>query len=172
MADVASTTSFPHFAVAMDITNTRHILVAWSAVDTASARLRAWHVDSGAITALTDVVSSSTDDQGNCAITLDTFNGNYWVYYTGSTNGAETVPTAVNLYCKCSKDGGTTWGPETKLSPNGTNARNMTCLYGLPRKLFPTADAPPVLVAHMLTWESVMINLDMGTPSARLQLGV
>jgi hypothetical protein len=45
MTEQAATTSFPHFAIAPDISNTRHILVAWSGVDILNADLRCWTVD-------------------------------------------------------------------------------------------------------------------------------
>jgi hypothetical protein len=118
MVDLAVANGWPHMYSFVDLANSRNIVAAWSAVDTASARLRVWSIDDTTITALTDIVSSSTDDQGLVALTLDTDTGYWHAYYTGATDGSETWPTAVNLYTKVSKDQGTTWGPETKISPD------------------------------------------------------
>ncbi len=130
MTALATTTAFPNFAVAMDIANTRHVLVAWSNTDAASARLGCWTVDSGAITAKTDVVASSTDDQGLCGISIDTVTGYWYVYYCGATAGGETWPTSMNVYYKVSTDSGTTWGPEMQLS---RSAMSMTWMVACPR---------------------------------------
>jgi hypothetical protein len=115
MVDAPATSTYPHFSIATDPTNTRLVLLAWNGVDTLNADLRAWHIDASTITALTDVVTNSTDDQGLCAITIDA-NGWYWAFYFGATAGGETWSTAINLYCKVSKDSGTTWEAETKLT--------------------------------------------------------
>lgn len=119
MTDSTAPNGFPNFSVAMDITNTKHYLIAWNGVDTASARLRAWTVDSGSITALTDVVSSSTDDQGMCGLMLDTTSGYLYAFYCGKTDGSETYATSLKIYYKVSTDSGSTWGAETRLDTGG-----------------------------------------------------
>lgn len=117
MADTVATTAFPHFAAAVDIANSRNILVAWSAVDTANADLRAFMVTESAITeSTTNVVLDSTDDQGFAAIGIDTSSGDWTVVYGGKSDGSETFNTSMNFYYKTSSDDGATWGSETLLS--------------------------------------------------------
>lgn len=116
MTDLTAATAFPNFAVAMDITNTRHVLVAWSNTDTLNADLRCWTVDASTITEVTNVVQNSTDDQGLCCIGIDTGTGYWYVGYAGKSDGSETWNTSMNLYYKISLDSGTTWVAETKMS--------------------------------------------------------
>lgn len=116
MTGLNASTAWGNFSVAPDIANTRHVLVAWSATDTANADLRCWTVDSGAITEVTNVVLNSTDDQGLCAVGIDTATGYWYVFYAGTSAGTETWNTAVSIYYKVSTDSGTTWGPETRLT--------------------------------------------------------
>jgi hypothetical protein len=116
MTDTIATTSFPHFAAAVDITNSQNLLVAWSAVDTANADLRCWKINDTTITEVTNVVLNSTDDQGLAAIGIDTATQDWYVFYSGKSDGSETVSTSVNIYYKVSTDDGTNWGSETKLT--------------------------------------------------------
>jgi hypothetical protein len=126
MTDSVATTAFPHFDAATDLTNSQIVLVAWSNVDTASSRLRAWTVTASAITALTDVVSSSTDDQGMAAIAINEDNANnWWVFYGGKTDGSETFQSALNIWCKGTMDAGSTWGPETQITGSVKNLRQI-----------------------------------------------
>lgn len=164
MTDQAATTAFPHFAVAPDIANTRHILVAWSAVDTLNADLRCWTIDSGSITEVTNVVQNSTDDQGLCAVTLDTDTGYWWVFYGGASAGGETFLTSINIYCKVSTDGGTTWGPETKLT---NTARDITWLISCPRW---TGGPPPVVYHNDITLDELRANVASLQPRAQHQM--
>lgn len=120
-------TTYPHFAAAVDITNSQNLLVAWSNVDTFNADLRCWKVTEGSITELTNVVLNSTDDQGLCAIGINTTSNDLYVFYGGKSNGSETWSTSVNIYMKVSKDGGTTWGAETKLSNRLMGIKNLFC---------------------------------------------
>ena len=119
MVDVAATATYPHFAATVDITNSRNLLVAWSAVDLANADLRCWHVTESAITEVTNVVLNSTDDQGGCAIGIDTDTQDWYVYYGGKSNGAESWAAAIQIYRKKSTDDGTTWGSEEQVSAIG-----------------------------------------------------
>ena len=127
MTDLVATTAFPNFAAAVDITNSRNLLVAWSNVDTLNADLRCWHVTESAITEVTNVVQNSTDDQGLCAIGIDTATGYWYVFYAGKSDGSETWNTAVNIYYKVSQDNGTTWGAETKLTNAVNRIENLAC---------------------------------------------
>lgn len=115
MVDTAAATSYPHFAACTDLVNSKNYVIAWSAVDTASASLRCWEITSSSVTEKTTVVSSSTDDQALAALSIDQ-GGNLWAFYCGSTDGAETVNTILNIYYKKSTNGGTTWGEETKVT--------------------------------------------------------
>ncbi len=158
MTEGSTATAFPHFAVAMDITNTRHILVAWSAVDTANAGLRCWTVDSGTITEVTNVVLNSTDDQGLAGIALDTATGYWWVFYAGKSDGSETFNTSVNIYCKVSTDSGSTWGPETLIT---TAPLDIMWLCTTPR--FNSAFGPPMVCYHNDTAviDEIMVNCSL-----------
>lgn len=162
---VASNTPFPHWAACRDLSSGDSILVAWSAVDTASARLRAWQVNNSTITALTDVVSSSTDDQGLAMIAIDDATGDLTVIYGGATGGGETFRTAINLYCKVSKDGGTTWGPETPLT---SAARDIPWIGCVPRRYI-----QPLGVAYFHnggTIDEIKFNVQVTQPRASHQL--
>lgn len=134
MVDQVATTAFPHFAAAVDITNSRNLLVAWSDIDLLNADLRCWHVTESAITEVANVVQNSTDDQGLCAIGINTANEDWYVFYGGKADGSETFPTAINIYYKVSIDDGATWGAENLLT---NAARNTTCLFGCPRFTLP-----------------------------------
>jgi hypothetical protein len=169
MTDVAATNSFPNFAVAPDPTNTRHILVAWSAVDTANADLRCWIVDSSTITEVTNVVLNSVDDQGMTAICLDTYNSIWWVFYAGKSDGSETHTTALNLYCKASTDSGTTWGPETQLT---SAARDVIWMATVPRTLAPLTTPPIVAFYANLAIDEILVTVPLAQPSAEFTLGL
>jgi len=123
MTDQAAGTAFPHFAAAVDIANSRNLLVAWSAVDALNADLRCWHVTESAITEVTNVVLNSTDDQGLCAVGIETATNEWTVVYGGKSDGSETFLISVNLYYKVSKDSGVTWGPETLLTGSAKNVK-------------------------------------------------
>lgn len=127
MTDILATSDFPHFAAAVDITNSRNLLVAWSAVDTLNADLRCWHVTESAITEVTNVVLNSTDDQGFAGIGIDT-NTQYWyAFYAGKSDGSETFKSSMNLYYKVSQDSGSTWGAETLLSATNYSLLQLCC---------------------------------------------
>lgn len=160
MVDGLATTAFPHFAVAMDITNTRHILVAWSAVDTLNADLRCWIIDASTITEVTNVVLNSVDDQGLCAVCVDPLSAAWTVFYAGKSDGSETFPSAVNLYCKQSTDAGSTWGAETQLS---TLSNNMAQILTVPRVLSATTAIPPVTYYNNINLDEIRCNVDIAT---------
>lgn len=123
MTDVAATTAFPNFNASVDLTNSQIILVAWSAADGANADLKCWTITNSAITEKTAVVSNGTDDQGLCAITIDTATEDWYVFYAGKSDGSETWTTSLNIYYKRSTDDGTTWGNETKLTQGTRDTR-------------------------------------------------
>jgi hypothetical protein len=115
MVDTLATASYPHWAAAVDITNSRNLLAAWSVVDTAGADLRVWHVTESAITEVTAPITDSTDDQGLCAIAIDTATEDWYVFYAGLADGSQTFGGLVGIYYKKSTDDGATWGAETPL---------------------------------------------------------
>jgi hypothetical protein len=121
MTSVGSTTTVPQMAAMADATNSRIIVVAWTNRDTSTARLRCWNVTESAINALTDVVSSSTDDQNLCTIARNTANDDWYCFYGGKTDGSEVIGTSINIYYKLSTDDGATWGSETQLTVLGRN---------------------------------------------------
>lgn len=131
MTDQVAATAFPHFAAAVDITNSQNLVVAWTAVDTGNADLRCWKITDAAITETsTNVVLNSTDDQGLCGIGIDTTTGYWWVCYGGKSDGSETFLTSINVYLKVSRDGGVTWDTETKITDAGAD---ITWLVTCPR---------------------------------------
>lgn len=138
MVEAAVTSPFPNFAAATDIGGTKSVLVAWTDVDLLNADLKCWTVDSGAITACTDVVTNSTDDQALAAIAIDTVTGYWHVFYAGKSDGSETYLTSLNIYTKVSTDSGTTWGPETLITNQPLDIR---ALFTTPR--FSSAFGPP-----------------------------
>lgn len=168
MTDVAATTTFPHFAGAPDDSNSQNLLVAWSAVDTANADLRCWTVTESAITEVTNVVLNSTDDQGFAAISIDTDDQSWHVFYGGSSNGAETYSTAMNVYRKVSKDSGTTWGPETSLQ---TMTRGLNWLVTAPR-----ISGVPIIAMHLTlsgaTFNDICVNVSIAQPRATYIPGI
>jgi hypothetical protein len=164
MVDQTAATAFPHFAVAMDIANTQHILVAWSAVDTANADLRCWTIDASSITEKTNVVLNGTDDQGLCGVTLDTRTGYWWVFYGGNSDGSETFLTSINIYCKVSTDSGTTWGPERKMT---TAAADITWLTVIPRL---SVTRPVIWYHNDLTYKELAVNVPITQPHATHQM--
>lgn len=173
MTDVVATASFPHFDIAVDIANTQIILVAWSAVDTANADLRCWTIDSSTITEVTNVVLNSTDDQGLCAITIDTDTGYWWVFYGGKSDGSETWNTLVNIYCKVSTDGGTTWGPETPMTEVASGVFAYTLAWMAACPAWDGAFGfPPVLFMDATTLPIINISLDLHQPRPTFQIGL
>jgi len=116
MVEQAQSTSFPNFAAVPDLANSRNVLVAWSAVDTANADLRCWLVDDTTITEKTNVVLNSVDDQGGCAVGIDTNSSRWYVFYAGNSAGSETWLGANNIYYKWTDDTGSTWSTETRLT--------------------------------------------------------
>jgi hypothetical protein len=138
MVDNAAANGFPHINIAMDLTNSRILLAAWSAVDGANADLRFWRITDSSISEQTNVVQNGTDDQGLCAISLDTANANrIVVFYTGASDGSDTWSSDTKIYCKGTTDGGSTWSPERKLvdvdSNNEPTQRQIRTLWAIPR---------------------------------------
>jgi hypothetical protein len=169
MTELGTGTAFPNFDVAPDPTNTRHILVAWSATDAANADLRCWTVDSGSISEVTNVVLNSTDDQGLCAIGIDTATGYWHVFYGGKSDGSETWNTAMNIYTKVSTDSGSTWGPETKLTASTTETATLRHLITSPRFTGPSIVA---FVRDGAQTDDLRVNIDHTEPRALSAAGV
>lgn len=117
MVDTPAATNGPHWAATVDITNSQNLVAAWNGVDTANADLRMFKVTEAAITEVTNVVANGTDDQAMCAISIDTSTEDWYAFYAGKSDGAETWNTSVLVYYKKSTDDGATWGAETALTP-------------------------------------------------------
>jgi hypothetical protein len=171
MVEVSTATIFRNFDVAPDPANTRHVLVAWNGVDTANADLQCWIIDASTITAVTNVVNNGTDDQGLCAISIDT-NGHWWVFYGGKSDGSETWLTAVNIYYKISKDAGSTWGPETKLNTGSVVGGDLRHLLSIP--LISNIRQKPVAawLREGASDDDIQVSVVISQPRATLQLGV
>jgi hypothetical protein len=167
MVDISSTNGFPNFDLTVDLDNSKLVLVAWNGVDTAGADLMAWDITNSSITALTDVVSNGTDDQGLCSIALDTDNGDLYVFYCGKSDGSETWNTSINIYYKKSTDGGATWGTET-LCTNA--ARDIGYIVSSMRDTLP--DVLAVGFHNDLTRDELMVSLELpsggGTTGGRI----
>lgn len=168
MTDQPASTAFPHFDAAVDLANDRIILAAWSAVDTANADLRCWIITGTSITEVTNVVLNSTDDQGLASVSIDAVTGDWTVFYVGKSDGSETFLTSVNVYCKGSRDDGTTWGPETKLT---TMAADITYIVSCPW-MYVGGENPPVGYHQDIALDEIMINVDRTVPRASLAIGV
>ena len=168
MVKPVTNTSFPHFAAVVDISNSRNVVIAWNGVDTANADLLAWIVTESSITALTDVVTNGTDDQGLCALSIDLQTGYWYAIYGGKSDGSETWGTSVNIYCKISTDSGSTWGSETLL----TNLPDL--LHGLhacPRVYF----GSPTKFIYYNNYSAIdeeKINIEILQPRAIMQIGI
>ncbi len=162
MVDVAVSNQGLGFAAAVDIANSRNVMVAWSANDTLNADLRCWYFTDAAMTEVTNVVLNSTDDQGVCSIAIDTTNDYWYVFYMGKSDGSETMATSVNIYYKLSTDHGTTWGTETVVT-TALEARKW--LSACPR--YPAATAAPI-IQHWYTGDSnfICVITDIGTAVA------
>jgi hypothetical protein len=106
--------SLGHVSATVDLTNSRNLLVFWTAIDTANADLRCFKVTQSAQTeTTTNVVLNSTDDQGFCAISV--FGSAWYVFYFGNSSGTETYNSQMYCYYKYSSDGGETWSSEVQL---------------------------------------------------------
>lgn len=114
--DFAAGTAFPNVACAVDLANSRNIVVAWSAVDTLNADLRCFIVTDTTITEVTNVVQNSVNNQGLCAIGIDTDTGDWYVFYGGKSDGSDTWNSSLAIYYKKSTDSGTTWSSETAIN--------------------------------------------------------
>lgn len=125
MVDRSPANEFPHFAAVVDTANSRNVLIAWSAIDTLNADLMAWAITESAITALTDVVTNSTDDQGFAAFGIATDTSTWYAFYGGKTDGSETFKSVLGVYYKSSIDGGVTWSAETRLSTTTYLVQNL-----------------------------------------------
>lgn len=134
MTPLAAGSGYPSFSATVDLTNSRVILVAWSATDAANADLRLWRITESAITESTNnVVLNSTDDQGLCAVAIDEDNAsNLIVFYGGKSDGSETFAASISVNYKRSTDAGDTWGSETSLGSK-FGANTLEHLYCTPR---------------------------------------
>lgn len=174
MVEGASSTAYPHCAVASDVTNTKHWVIAWNGTDVANQDLKCWEVDSGAITAKTDVVTNATDDCGLAALAYDTVTGYLYAYWAGKTDGSETWSTAVNIYWSRSTDSGSTWSTPAKLNADGATL-SIRSLYAIPRVYRSRGDGgpPPVQVVRALTnLNDSYVLVDATVPHANYQIGV
>lgn len=130
MVDTPATSSFPHWNICVDLTNSQNLLAAWSDVDVANSDLRCWKVTDTTITEVTNVVLNSTDDQGFAGIGIDDATEDWYVWYGGASAGGETFPTSINIYYKKSTDDGVTWGSETQVT---ASVENILSLHVTPR---------------------------------------
>jgi hypothetical protein len=149
----------------VDLTNSQNLLCAWSATDTASATLSVWKVTESAITeTATKVVESSTDDQGYCALCIDTDTDDWYALYCGLVGGSETAFTAVSVNYKKSDDAGATWGSETSLVPTNL-LMNLNGLVTIPRMSFTTA-VPGLVWASTCTATATTVIIGVEQPVA------
>lgn len=158
MVDRPASNDYPHFAATVDTSNSRNLLAAWPATDTANADLRCWHITDSAITEVTNVVLNSVDDQGFCAIAIDTSTEDWYVFYGGQSSGNDTFNSSMSLFYKKSTDDGSTWGAETEIGTIGR--QNLRAMWAVPR--VDSAGGVP-----LLKWISgtgaVTLNLEIAT---------
>lgn len=165
MVDQPATTAYPHFDAFVDLTNNRNVIAAWSAVDLANADLRCWTVTEVTITEVTNIVQNSTDNQGLCAISINTGLDEWWAFYAGKSDGSETYLTDLNLYCKASRDAGTTWGVETKVT-DVSHERGW--LATIPR-----FTGKPMVISHRNTLlDEILVCFERVDPKSRFLAGV
>jgi len=157
----------PQFAAAVDLTNSQNVIVAWSAVDLLNADLQCWKITNTTINEMTNVVLNSTDDQGICAIGIDTQSQAWWVAYAGKSDGSETWFSAVQVYVKVSVDAGSTWGAETLISTIGTFSIRQ--LIAVPRSIGPPAFNFALQGGTQYNLHAIVAGI---TPSASYQMGV
>jgi hypothetical protein len=168
ITELSTATAFANFATAVDLTNNLIVLLVWTNTDTLNADLLCYTVTNSSITAKTDVVTNSTDDQGLCAISIDSQTGWWYAFYGGKSDGSETWNTALNIYMKVSKDSGANWGPETKV--NTMSAFTLRHLYACPW-LYKGPWIAAWYVDGSQT-DDLKISVEMVEPRATYQLGV
>jgi hypothetical protein len=173
MIDQAAATAWPHVNAFVDITNSKNVVAAWSAIDAANADLRCWVIDDTTITeTTTNIVLNSTDDQGLVAISLDTLTGYWYAFYAGKSDGSETYGTNVGLYYKVSKDSGATWGAETLLTVKPSN-NNIRMINSPPRFSSAFGMPPAVIWYDDQTIDALMCNAGLpAQPDASYQAGI
>lgn len=126
--DQTASNAFPHVACAVDLANSRNIVAAWSAVDTANADLRLFFINDTTITeSAANVVLNSTDDQGLCAVGIDTPTGMIYVFYGGKSDGSETYLTAITINYKTTSNDGANWSAETALTTLARATQYLAC---------------------------------------------
>ncbi len=175
MVDRVSTNDWPNFSATVDLTNSRILLAAWSTTDAANADLRMWRITNSSISEQTNVVLNSTDDQGMCGITVDTANADHIVvFYVGKSDGSETYNTDVNLYCKATTDGGSTWGPETLLTEdvNTTLARRIRQIVPHARTTGKQMFSCGIFHTYPTGEVNLFYSLDITQPSAGFNFGM
>src|SRR3990172_6067515 len=166
MVDLVATSGFPNFAAAVDLANSQNVIVAWTNTDTANADLRCWKITDTTITEVTNVVLNGTDDQGLCAIMIDTVSGVWWVAYGCKSDVSETWGTFVGIYGKASADAGSTWGAETNLA-EALGTVFLRSLFGCPR----CSGAPKLLIGE-INGQILYAAVEGITPHASYQIGL
>jgi hypothetical protein len=160
--------SYPHVSAFVDVANSQNVVAAWSDVDTANSDLRIWKITDTTITEMTNIVLNSTDDQGLVSITLDTVTGYWYAFYGGKSDGSETYATAINIYCKISTDGGTTWSSEAQVTTSTAPRRWLTTPphITLPKHRFLVAWNNDTIV------DEQYVTTDMTQPRAVFQIAL
>jgi len=166
ITELTPATAYPNYSVAVDLTNSQIVLIAWSAVDAASQDLRCWTITESAITAKTDAVANATDDCGLCAMSIDLQTGYWYAFYAGNSDGSETWASALNIYYKGSTDSGSTWSPQTKVTTR-TNA--LAWMATIPRIYL---GRPMVAYHNNATIKEIVLNLSVKDPKAMYQIGI
>jgi hypothetical protein len=156
----------PDISAVCDYANSKIIFCAWSNTDIVNADLRCWTVDESTITETsTNIVLNSGGQQGSCALTLNTTNGNWYAFYCGAEAGSENYASngTSKLYYKVSTDSGATWSSEAAW---GNASAAVNSVYSTPRS--PSAN-PPVLSLQSF---GGVVRVRWVQPTARLQVGI
>jgi hypothetical protein len=167
ITELSTATAFANLATAVDLTNSQVVLLVWTATDAANADLLCYTITNSAVTAKTDVVTNSTDDQGLCAISIDAVSGRWYAFYGGISTGGNTWNTAMNIYMKVSQDAGSTWGPETQVNVGSTFT--LRHLYTCPWLYKGQPIVAWVVDAQV---DDLKVSVDMTEPRTTYQLGV
>jgi hypothetical protein len=168
MTDATPSTVLPMFSATVDLVNSLNILVAWSINNNNAAVLKCWTLTESAITEKTSPVADGNANQSMALVTLDTATGHWWVFYAGTEAGTDGYATTLQTYCKCSQDGGSTWGPERLLSTYGKT----WFLHMLVAPRYFGALPPPYLWLMRTNVADFRINLELPIRKTNLILGM
>ena len=126
LTNVASTTVAPQVAICIG-TNSHTYVVWWTNQDNVAADLNFADITNGATVGSAVKILDSTDDQGGCALGIDTDDGMLYVFYLGKTDGSDTAYTSMSVNRRTSSDSGVSWSGETTITQTPHGLTNINC---------------------------------------------